>query len=80
MWEYPTQQASATWRALDTSSPSSFPVGLLGFGKMATAVARVLTELGYPVTAFAKHARQADGIQVLTGQDGLDRVVLYRQA
>ena len=52
----------------------------MGFGKMATAVARVLTELGYPVTAFAKHARQADGIQVLTGQDGLDRVVLYRQA
>jgi glyoxylate/hydroxypyruvate reductase A len=72
MWDYPELQQQKVWQWRDMSDPSGFPVAVLGFGTMGEAIARTLTDCGYPVTGWASRARKVDGIDVLSGTDGLD--------
>jgi glyoxylate/hydroxypyruvate reductase A len=50
-------------------------VGILGFGPMGRAVAGVLAGHGMAVTAWARTPRHDPAATVLTGEDGLDRLL-----
>jgi glyoxylate/hydroxypyruvate reductase A len=75
MWDYAGQQTAEVWRTVNLTTPSEFPVGLLGFGNMARPLVAALTGLGYPVTAWASGPR-ADGgsVRVVSGPEGLAEV------
>lgn len=75
MWQYPAQQAAEDWTFRDRTGPSTFQVGLLGFGQMGQAIAKGLHVLGYPVTAWATRGRESDVARVVTGPDGLEEVL-----
>lgn len=74
MWDYAPQQAAQLWQTINLTTPSEFPVGLLGFGNMARTLASALTILGFPVTAYAGSARDGGEVRVVSGPDGLAEI------
>lgn len=71
---YPAQQKRKEWNPINRTAPSSFPVGILGYGHMGATLARRLHDLNYPVTAYASNARDDAGVTVLSGPGGLSRI------
>jgi len=80
MWDYADQQKAQVWRTVNLTTPSEFPVGLLGFGNMARPLAEALTALGYPVTAYASGPRDGGAVRVVTGPEGLMRIACESHA
>ncbi len=75
MFDYPALQAQRMWEPVNWTLPADFPVGILGYGKMGSAIARALAAMGYPVTAWASRGRPAPDARVVAGEEGLDRVL-----
>lgn len=75
MFDYPALQARRQWTPVNWTLPADFPVGILGYGKMGGSVARAMAAMGYPVTAWASRARSAPDAEVVSGGEGLDRVL-----
>lgn len=76
MARYGVLQAARSWQTpAQPQLPSQFPVAVLGYGKMGQAIGRALGAMGYPVTGWAARARTQDGVQVLSGEDGLARAL-----
>jgi glyoxylate/hydroxypyruvate reductase A len=75
MARYRALQADGLWREVNRAAPSEMPVGLLGFGHIAATLGRALRALGHPVLAYGSRARVEDGIEVLSGPEGLARVL-----
>ncbi|WP_406648362.1 NAD(P)-dependent oxidoreductase [Aliisedimentitalea scapharcae] len=81
MQGYVDQQAQQQWAVINRTAPSRFPVGILGFGKIGSCLARALRGLGYPVTAYASRDRQEpDGTVVVSGSGGLAQTVSQSRA
>jgi len=80
MWDYGTQQHAEVWRTVNLTTPSEFPVGLLGFGNMARPLTQALTALGYPVTALAREPHDGGSVRVVTGAEGLAEIARTSQA
>lgn len=80
MARYAAQQATADWSAFNRCPPSEMPVGLLGFGHIAATLGRALRALGHPVLAYGSRARTEAGIDVLSGAEGLARVLRETRA
>lgn len=80
MWDYAQLQSERNWKVVNLSTPSDFPVGILGYGNMGATVARALKAMGFPVTAFAGTAHTDDGVAVLTGPDGLRAIAAQSRA
>jgi len=80
MARYAALQGAAEWRAVNRSAPSEMPVGLLGFGHIAATLGRALKALGHPVLAYGSRARVEDGIEVLSGPEGLARMLSEARA
>lgn len=78
--DYPAQQRAKVWQELDLTVPSTFPVGVLGFGNMGRAVCAALGVLGYPVRAWAGRARTEDGIAVESGRESLGHLLGWARA
>jgi glyoxylate/hydroxypyruvate reductase A len=74
MWDYATQQSAGVWNVINLTTPSEFPVGLLGFGNMTRALSDALTTLGFPVTAYASGARDGGAVKVVSGPKGLAEI------
>lgn len=72
--QYEEFAAHHEWKRLDLIPPSRFPVGVVGYGLMGATLARSLESLGYPVTGFARNARNDGNIPVLSGDDGLREI------
>lgn len=51
------------------------PVAMLGLGALGQACTRALTGLGFPVTGWSRTPKDIDGINSLSGADGLRRVL-----
>jgi len=71
MWEYRPLQFAKDWHPINRTPPSAFPVGILGCGNIGGTLARLLLDLGYPVTAFGNTAREEEDLTVLSGPEGL---------
>lgn len=74
MWDYPLLQAEKNWHAINRTPPSSFPVGILGCGKIGGMLGQTLVSLGYPVKAYGTESRQQGEVTVLSGQNGLEEI------
>lgn len=71
MWEYLSLQAASRWEPINRTPPSTFPVGILGYGKIGSSLARTLCTLGYPVAAYGSTSRKDGEVTVLSGSQGL---------
>ena len=73
MPKYQAAQANKEWLRTRIVRPEERRVGFLGLGLMATAPALILTQLGFPVSAWVRSARQGpDGIRMFHGEDQLE--------
>ena len=76
-FDYARAQRAGQWRQLPQQRADEVPVLLLGFGQMGRAAAARIAALGYPVTAWRRHAASAEtsaegsGLQVVHGDDAL---------
>ena len=81
MWDFPAAQDARIWKSgYRNTVPSTFPVAVLGYGAMGEAIGRALKVMGYPVTGWASRDRVVDGVQVLSGLEGLKTVLKDAQA
>lgn len=55
------------------------PIGILGLGALGSACGRALTQLGFPVSGWARSAKQIDGITCYSGTEGLHTVLRQSQ-
>jgi len=67
---YAAQAAAAAWWPQPPQRKADWTVGLLGYGQLARPVAQALRALGFPVQAWARHAREAD-LPLFGGPAGL---------
>ncbi|WP_162933120.1 glyoxylate/hydroxypyruvate reductase A [Roseovarius sp. EL26] len=81
MQTYVSQQKDANWNVINRTPPSSFPVGILGFGNIGSRLASALRLLGYPVKVLARTPRSTeDGTIVVNGQAGLNEIARESRA
>jgi len=73
MPKYQEAQANREWLRTRIVRPEERRVGFLGLGLMATAPALILTQLGFPVAAWVRSPRQADGIRMFTATTSSSR-------
>ncbi len=78
--EYPAQQKLKEWSPINRTAPSTFPVGILGFGHMGGTLARRLHDLGFPTTAYGSTPRHDGGIDIVSGKEGLERIATTSRA
>jgi phosphoglycerate dehydrogenase-like enzyme len=68
---YAEQQSRAEWKRLPVRPAKRCRVGLLGYGAVGQAVGRAFAPLGYPVSAWTRSRRDAEGITSFAGADEL---------
>jgi glyoxylate/hydroxypyruvate reductase len=69
---YQAAQARREWRRTTIVRPEQRRVGFLGFGMMAKAPALVLKSLGFQVSAWVRHQRDAADVTIYHGQEQLE--------
>lgn len=75
---YLRQQRQHRWQNLVYRPPQEVRVTLLGYGRMGQAVARALRPMGYRVTGVRRGHPDTptdDGVEVVSGQAGLEAVL-----
>lgn len=80
---YPAQQKEKQWRRHPPVIASEWPVGVMGYGQIGAHVAKVFAQLGYPVAAWARSARETPpeinfyhGTEQLAGFLGRTRLLI----
>ena len=72
---YREQQAQKTWNKIGISNLNMPRIGILGLGALGARAARILADLGYPVSGWSRSPKTIDGIDARHGQDGLNAVL-----
>ncbi|WP_455918520.1 2-hydroxyacid dehydrogenase [Ensifer canadensis] len=72
---YRRQQAAAIWRQHPYRRPVDLTVGILGMGLLGKAAAGKLTAAGFRVTGWARSPQQIDGVDMVSAESGLDRLL-----
>ncbi|VVE55483.1 2-hydroxyacid dehydrogenase [Pandoraea anhela] len=72
MPRYARQQTQRVWVQQPYRKPSQTSVGLLGLGELGQAAAMRLREAGFVVCGWSRSPKTLDGVETLSGQDGLD--------
>jgi len=80
LMQYPALQRAGKWNVLNYTAPSTFPVGILGYGNMGKTLAGTLVELGFPVAAYASTQRKDGAVEVFSGPAGLAEIARTSQA
>lgn len=65
-------QKRHVWAPRLQAPASAVRVGILGFGTLGRHAAEVLKAIGFQVAGWSRSARQADGIDLYAGAEGLD--------
>lgn len=73
--EYDRQRAASRWATLKASRPREFPIAVLGLGQLGAAVARALSNAGFPVRGWSRTARTLDGVATYAGDDAMSDCV-----
>ncbi|WP_241649972.1 2-hydroxyacid dehydrogenase [Rosenbergiella collisarenosi] len=71
MPRYLRQQQQQRWLKHETIAASRCRVGLLGFGNLGQASARVLTTLGYPCSGWSRTQKHIEAVTSYYGDDQL---------
>lgn len=69
------RQKDRVWKGVFGPAAGGRPVGILGAGQLGAACGKALAGLGFPVTAWARGPKEVPGITVVSGPDGLDRLL-----
>jgi len=72
MPKYQAAQANREWLRTGIVRPEERRVGFLGLGLMATAPARILKQLGFPVSAWVRNPRPQGEFRIFAGEDQLE--------
>lgn len=70
--DYEALQREGRWEELAVHPREEFGVGVLGLGVLGAQVARAVSALGYPVSAFTRSPRRVEGLACFSGDDGLE--------
>jgi len=68
---YREQQRAGIWQPRPPLAKATFGVGLLGFGVLGQAVAAALRPFGFPLAAWSRGRRSADGVATFAGRGEL---------
>jgi glyoxylate/hydroxypyruvate reductase A len=68
---YRDNQQKALWQELDYRHPGEMTIGLLGLGALGVAAAERLLHAGFNVTGWSRSSKAIEGVETLTGDDGL---------
>ena len=74
---YAQLQQQQTWQVSVARSRAEMRLGVLGLGALGQSVAQQLAELGYPVQGWKRSAIDLPGVDVLTGEAGLEQVIRH---
>ena len=66
---------AAIWRQHPYRRPGDLTVGILGLGLLGQAAAGKLTAAGFRVTGWARSPQQIDGVDMVSAESGLDRLL-----
>lgn len=69
--EYRAQQQAGDWKLLRQTLSRDRRVGILGLGHLGAACGEMLSRFGFPVSGWARTAKELPGITSYTGEDGL---------
>lgn len=72
---YARQQAARLWRQHDAVRAARRTIGLLGLGAMGEAAARRLAANGFAVLGWSRTPKRIDGVETLSGADGIAAVL-----
>lgn len=68
---YAAQQRVAHWGLIETPATDATTVGFMGLGRLGSAFAAALRPFGFRLAAWTRSPRQADGIAMFHGDEGL---------
>lgn len=73
MGTYRQQSENQIWKTLPPIRKEQWPIGILGYGKIGSAVAQVLSSLEYPVATWVRQPREPDynSIEMFCGSENL---------
>ena len=72
---YARQQQQCEWREHEVIDKPDWPVGVLGLGAIGAKVARAIAADGFPVLGWSRSHKDIDGIECLSGDEGLNRLL-----
>ncbi len=72
---YRQQQERRIWKDLDYRHPREVTVGLIGLGLLGTASAKRLQDAGFNVMGWSRSLKVQEGVETLSGEAGLDRLL-----
>ncbi|CAN7589181.1 glyoxylate/hydroxypyruvate reductase A [Agrobacterium tumefaciens] len=72
---YRDNQQKTLWQEFDYRHPREMTVGLLGLGALGAAAAERLRHAGFNVAGWSRSAKAIDGVETLTGDDGLQTLL-----
>jgi len=68
---YRAQQKRKVWREIPQRPSSDVAVGIMGFGELGRAAARVLLAAGYRVNGWSRKEQSVEGVTTFNGDKGL---------
>ncbi|QND46117.1 glyoxylate/hydroxypyruvate reductase A (plasmid) [Rhizobium lusitanum] len=72
---YARFQRERSWQQLPYRRPEQITVGLLGMGALGEAAAHRLTDAGFKVIGWSRSAKDIEGVETHSGEDGLYAVL-----
>lgn len=72
---YRLNQMAKKWQPRIYRSPSSMTIGIVGFGTLGQASAKILNQAGFHVVGWSRTPKKIDGFKTLTGDDGLTELL-----
>jgi glyoxylate/hydroxypyruvate reductase len=74
-FDYRAQQAGGIWREHTQKNAAERTVGILGFGVLGEAAARMLQAIAFDVAGWSRSAREIAGIATFSGASGLNELL-----
>ncbi|WP_274630466.1 2-hydroxyacid dehydrogenase [Arvimicrobium flavum] len=68
---YRAQKQKKIWHEPSQKPANDISVGIMGFGELGAAVAKVLLTLNYKVSGWSRRAKSTPGVTTFHGEDGL---------
>jgi glyoxylate/hydroxypyruvate reductase len=70
---YDDLQAKSDWREFSQAPASAVRVGIMGLGVLGMDAAQKLKILGFQINGWSRTAKNLDGVNCFSGEDGLDK-------
>ncbi|WP_062268237.1 2-hydroxyacid dehydrogenase [Endozoicomonas arenosclerae] len=72
---YRQHQSDKQWQPHRIAQKSDWTVGILGLGVIGKAVAEAVSHLGFPVIGWSRSEKTVQGVNCVSGKEGLDHLL-----